>query len=243
MTRCSPDIPNIKAAYLSALGAAIALFGGVFFCFEAQASSDQKPSRGNVYQRVTGEDQVDEKSRWDSLLNTSSYVYGKDPAAFLREIVTQLPVGRGLDIAMGEGRNAVFLAKKGFKVDGVDFSDVALRKARRLARENNVSINTINADLRKYQIRPNYYDVILNIEFLQRSLVPQIKRGLKRGGLVVFENHTIDQLNNKRGKSLSADFLLKKGELKELFSDFEILIYRETNDGKEALASLLARKP
>lgn len=229
--------------YLSAASAAIALFTGVFFTNPAGASPDQKPSGGNVYQLVTGDDQADEKSRWDSLLNTSTYVYGKEPAAFLREIVAKLPVGRGLDIAMGEGRNAVFLAKKGFQVDGVDFSDVALRKARRLARENNVSVNTINADLRKYQIRPNYYDVILNIEFLQRSLVPQIKRGLKKGGMVVFENHTVDQLKNKKGKSLSSDFLLKKGELKELFSDFEILIYRESNDGKEAVASLLARKP
>ena len=144
---------------------------------------------------------------------------------------------------MGEGRNAVFLAMKGFEVDGVDLSEVALKKARRLARENKVSITTIEADLNTYTIKPESYDVILNIDYLQRSLIPQIKRGLKHGGVVVYENYTVKQLENTGGKALQRNFLVDEGELPKLFKDFKVIVYRETNDGKDARASLIAQKP
>ncbi len=192
---------------------------------------------------VTGQDSDEDRSQWDQLFKTEDYVYGTEPASFLRDNVRILPVGRALDIAMAEGRNAVFLAKKGFIVDGVDYSEVALRKAQRLAKKNHVTINTINADLNQYKIKPDSYDVIVNIQFLLRELVPEIKRGLKRGGVVVFENYTLEHLKNPGGRGMRKDYLLAKGELRDLFKDFEVLVYRETNDGKEALASLIARKP
>ncbi len=202
-----------------------------------------KPTGTNAYQMVTGDDSEDDRRRWDTLFNTRTYIFGKEPAEFVKENIHLLPVGRALDIAMGEGRNAVYLAKKGFNVEGVDISEVALKKARRLAHENRVTISTINADLSTYVIKPESYEVILNIDFLQRSLVPQIKRGLKHGGIVVFENDTVDQLANAPGQHIRRDYLLAKGELRELFKDFQILLYRETNDGKDARASLVARKP
>jgi tellurite methyltransferase len=202
-----------------------------------------KPSGASAYQIVTGDDREENRKRWDKLFNTRNYVFGREPVPFLRDHIDLLPVGRGLDLAMGEGRNAVFLAKKGFTVDGVDISEVALRKAKRLARENKVTINTINADLTTYVIKPDTYDVIVDIDFLQRSLIPQIKRGLKRKGVVVFQNHTVEQAKNKSGFQIRRDALLQPGELREIFKDFQILVYRETNDGKNAWASMVARKP
>jgi hypothetical protein len=59
---------------------------------------------------------------------------------------------------------------------------------------------------------------------------------------VVFENFTEDHLKNPEGMSQPMRFLVKRGELRDLFSDFDVLIYRESNDGKQALAQLLARK-
>ena len=200
-------------------------------------ADEVRPTGSNAYQMVTGDDSEEDRKRWDTLYNTRAYVFGKEPAGFLYEHIELLPVGRSLDIASGEGRNAVYLAKKGFIVDAVDISEVGLRKAKRLAHENHVSINTINADLTTYAIKPDTYDVIVNIDYLQRSLIPQIKRGLKHKGVVVFEDHTVDQLNNAQGKHLRRDELLGKGELKELFKDFQILLYRESNDGKDAWAS------
>jgi 2-polyprenyl-3-methyl-5-hydroxy-6-metoxy-1,4-benzoquinol methylase len=128
------------------------------------ASSEIHPKGVGAYQMVTGDDPEQDRRQWDALFNTGNYVFGKDPAPFLKENVDLLPVGHALDIAMSEGRNAVFLAKKGFIVDGVDYSEVALRKARLLAHENHVTINTINADLTQYQIKSEAYDVIVNIQ-------------------------------------------------------------------------------
>src|SRR5262249_8076828 len=135
-------------------------------------------------------------------------------------------------------------AKKGFQVTGVDYSEVALQKVRRLAHENRVSIKTVNADLTEYAIKPESYEVILDIDFLQRSLIPQIKRGIKHGGVVVYVGETEEQLKNEAGKNTPhRERLLRKGELKELFKEFNVLFYREINDGKEAYAELVARKP
>ncbi|NUM87995.1 MAG: response regulator [Bdellovibrionales bacterium] len=193
---------------------------------------------------LTGDDEFrDEQSGWDKTYARRGYVFGKDPAPFLVKQLAHLPKGLALDIAMGEGRNAVFLAKKGFLVEGVDISSVAVRKSQELAAESKVKIRAKVADLRKYRIEPRRYDVILNFYYLQRSLVPGIKEGLKKGGVVVFETHTVEHLRNPGAAGWSRDFLLLPGELRQMFRDFEILHYAETNDGRDAVASLVARKP
>lgn len=192
---------------------------------------------------VTGDGSEEDWSRWDAVHTSQNFIYGTDPAPFLTQHIQKIPVGRALDIAMSEGRHAIYLAKKGFQVEGVDISQVALRKARRWAKEANVSVQTVLADLNQYTIKPNSYDLILNIQYLQRSLISGIKRGLKKGGYVVFENYTVDQLTNKAAQAFPREWFLERGELRELFKDgFEIIEYSETNDGKEAVASLIAKK-
>jgi tellurite methyltransferase len=213
-------------------------------CDQSATRTDEiQPNGATTWQLITGDDSEDDRRQWDSIYNTHTYIFGTEPAAFLKDHINRLPVGRALDVAMGEGRNAVYLAKKGFIVDGVDISEVGLKKARLLARDNHVMINAIDADLNTYQIKPEYYDVILNIDYLQKSLIPGIKKGLKHGGVVVYENYTLKQLENTGGKQLPKNFLLEEGELQKLFKDFKILVYRETNDGKDARASLIAQKP
>jgi tellurite methyltransferase len=212
-------------------------------CLFAVSPADAKQSSGyTYYQALTGDDSDSDKTRWDNIYRKNKgYVFGKEPARFLVENLGQLKLGRVLDIAMGEGRNAVFLAKKGFDVVGVDISEVAIRKARRLARENKVRISTVSADLNKYQIAPESYDVIMVFYYLQRSLAAQIVRGLKPGGVLLFETHTLEQA--KRDKSYNRDYLLAKDELKAMFGkELEIVKYHEADDGKDAVASLVARK-
>ena len=210
---------------------------------QPSVEDERRQSRAaSVYQAVTGEDVEDDRGYWDSFYSTDQYVFGRDPSAFLREHLKRLPRGLALDIAMGEGRNGVFLAKYGFDVEGVDLSDVALRKARLLARDQGVSIRTILSDVSRFKIAAGKYAVILNINFLERSIIPSIKNGLRQGGVVVFENPTVEQLRNPGGQGLRRDYLLEKGELRMLFSDLEVLDYRELNDGKNAVAQLIARK-
>jgi tellurite methyltransferase len=230
--------------YKGALWVSICAIFWMIWNVPALVEADQvRPKTDDAYQAVTGDSSEEDRTRWDAYFSTNNYVYGKEPSSFLKANISLLPVGRALDIAMAEGRNAVFLAKKGFKVDGVDISEVAIRKAVRLAREQKVTIQTINADLKKYQVKPSTYDVIINIQFLERHLFGEIKKGLKSGGVVVFENFTEEQLQNPSGKTMVREYLLKKGELREVFKDFTILFDRETNDGKEAMARFIARKP
>jgi hypothetical protein len=89
---------------------------------------------------------------WDERYNTTEYVYGTDPNAFLADVITQMPTGRTLCIAEGEGRNAVFLAGHGHDVVAVDASTVGLAKAQRLASERSVTIETVVADLAHFEI-------------------------------------------------------------------------------------------
>jgi tellurite methyltransferase len=209
----------------------------------ASTLDEDTRSRTQRLMAITGDSEfADDRAAWDKTYNRKDYVFGKDPAEFLVKHVAQLPKGLALDIAAGEGRHSVYLAKKGFQVDAVDISSVGLRKASKLAAENGVKIKTVNADLNKYKIQPDHYAVILNFYYLQRSLFPQIVAGLKKGGVLVFETNTMDQLKNPNGKDFEREYLLQPGELKKAFSELEILYYAETNDGKNAVASLIARK-
>lgn len=210
----------------------------------SQKSSETPPPREpTLFQKVTGEDPEDDRRQWDQLYSTQDYVFGKEAAQYLKQKLPELKLGQALDIAMGEGRNAVYLAKKGFQVTGVDLSEVAIRKAKLLARDQGVQMRTLVADLNQYQIAPASYELIVVIQYLQRSLIPQIKAGLKRGGMVVFENPTVEELARNPNRNLRRDFLLEKGELKRLFSDLEILDYSEgPGEDGTIVARLLARR-
>ena len=154
-----------------------------------------------------------------------------------------MPRGKALDIAMGEGRNAVFLAKNGFEVDGCDVSEIAVKKTLKLAKENNVRVNAFVADLEIYKLPKNAYDVVACFYYLQRSLIPQIKEALKPGGMVIYETYTIENWERGFEGPKNKDYLLKTNELLDLFKDLTIIYYRElVLDDKKAVASLIARK-
>ena len=164
------------------------------------------------------------------------------PSQLLIDNIELLPRSRVLDVAMGTGRNAVYLAKKGFEVEGVDISSEAVHSALQLAREEGVTINALVADLESgYHINRNAYDVIICFNYLQRSLVKQMKDGLRLGGLVVYETFTVDQ--SQFGKPLNPNYLLEHNELLALFDDFHCLYYREgTVEKRKAIASIIAKK-
>lgn len=180
---------------------------------------------------------------WNKRYDTETYILGKEPVEFLKEYINILPRGKALDIAMGEGRNAVFLAKNGFEVDGCDVSDIAVKKTLELAKENNVRVNAFVADLETYKLPKDAYDVVACFYYLQRSLIPQIKEALKPGGMVIYETYTIENWERGFEGPKNKDYLLKTNELLDLFKDLTIIYYRELIlDDKKAVASLIARK-
>lgn len=164
------------------------------------------------------------------------------PSRFLVDNVELLPRGRVLDIAMGKGRNAVYLAALGFEVEGVDISNESVNIALEWAQKSGVDITARVADLEgEYFVEEGAYDVIICFNYLHRPLIPQIKKGLRMGGVIVYETFIVDQA--RYGKPRNPDYLLKHNELLEMFRDFRCLFYREgIIENRKAVASLIAEK-
>jgi tellurite methyltransferase len=168
-----------------------------------------------------------------------------EPSAFLVENISLLPRGKVLDLAMGGGRNAVYLAWMDFKVEGVDVSSEAVESAQMLADSHGVKFNAHIVDLELgYKIPPEEYDVIICFNYLQRSLLQDIRNGVKRGGVVVYETYIVDQA--QYGNPKNPDHLLKHNELLDIFRGFRCLRYREglfQEIGRlKAIASIVAQK-
>ena len=187
-----------------------------------------------------------DRKRWDKRFGQKGFALGKAPNPFLKKYIHLLPKGKALDIATGEGRNAVFLAQQGFEVDAVDISEKGLKKARKLAREKGVKINTSLVDLDQYPIGKEQYDLIADFYFLKRRLIPRIKKGVKKGGKVILETYLLEHRTLGTGGPKQTKYFLKPNELLRLFRDFRVLFYREgifrEGGRRKAVASLIAQK-
>jgi tellurite methyltransferase len=188
----------------------------------------------------------EDRKRWDERYRERKLDLNQGANTILKKYLRLLPKGKALDLAAGEGRNALFLAEHGFEAEAVDISPLAISRAKKLARARGVRIKAMAADLDAHPIAEGKYEVILNFYFLDRRLIPRIKRGLKKGGMVVFETYTTEQKKLGTGGPGQTQYLLKPNELLRLFREFHVLFYREgvfQEGGKRrAIASLIARK-
>lgn len=133
---------------------------------------------------------------WDQRYGEPGYAYGTRPNDFLAEQAHHIPHGgRVLELAAGEGRNAVHLAELGYDVTAVDSSAVGLDKARKLARERGVSIQTIHADLADFELGEAQWDGIVSIFAhvpvpLREKLHAAVPAALRPGGCLILEAYT-----------------------------------------------------
>ena len=181
---------------------------------------------------------------WDTRYQKNhGYVFGKTPTRFLLENRFFLPApGTALDVAVGEGRNAVYLARLGFRVVGVDLSKAGLIKASRLATEYGVAIQLVMADLTKMALTQTSLDLIVCINYLERPLLSTLMEALKPKGRLFMETYTKGQLKYGFGPS-NMDHLLKEGELIELFQGYSTLFYQEQdNELMGAKAGIVVEK-
>jgi rhodanese-related sulfurtransferase len=171
------------------------------------------------------------------------------PTPWLVENFHSLPKGLALDIAMGNGRNAIYLATRGFDVDGVDVDAAVVAQARETARRFHAPIRAIvgNVEDGTHIIPIEAYDAIVVFNFLHRPLFRDIKDGLKPGGVVVYQTYLEGQ--QRFGSPRNPAHLLKPGELEHVFAEFEILRVKERVDSAVpggppcALAGIVAKKP
>ncbi|MBI5579896.1 MAG: class I SAM-dependent methyltransferase [Deltaproteobacteria bacterium] len=168
--------------------------------------------------------------------------YPTEPSRILKDFFSMALGGTALDLAAGSGRNALFLAERGFAVDAVDISEEGLA----LFAGRHPGIRPICADLDTFDIPIERYDLILNILFLNRRLFPQIREGLRPGGMLIFE--TLIEMPGGAGHGERCrDYFLRPNELLHSFLSLRILHYREEydtgQDEHRRLASLVAVRP
>jgi len=181
-----------------------------------------------------------DKDRWNSKYETEVYLFGEKPIPFLVDNVHLLRKGKVLDIAMGEGRNGVYLATQGFEVLGLDISEKGLEKAHNLAKKNKVTIETKVIDLESFTLEPNSYDVILCTYYMQKDLFKQFQSALKPGGMIVVETYNVDYLKYAQ---FSRKWALDTNEMLDIFKGLRVIRYQDYDDGKEAYSSIIAQKP
>ena len=189
---------------------------------------------------------MSDRACWDTRYDTPELIHGEGSSEFLLENIDLLPNnGIAVDLAAGEGRNALFLAERGWQVIALDISSRALRKCKTLARERAVSVDAAVVDLTSFVFPIARFDLILCFNYLQRDIVPAMKEGVLRGGAIIFETLTTAHLRWKPG--FNPDFLLRAGELIDLFRGLHVMKYREADlrvgDGSvRSVASIIARK-
>ncbi|HEU4735352.1 MAG TPA: class I SAM-dependent methyltransferase [Kofleriaceae bacterium] len=174
------------------------------------------------------------RQMWDERYAAQDYTYGMEPNDLVRDEAHRIPEGRVLCLAEGEGRNAVFLARLGYQVTAVDFSSVGLRKAERLAREREVSIEIIEADLARFDLGTGLWSGIVSIfahtlPEIRRRVHAAIPAALCPGGILILEAYRPRQLELGTGGPKDVALLPTLDELRTELAGLELLIARETD--------------
>ena len=195
---------------------------------------------------------------WEQRFSVGEYLFGERPNAYLASKVDLLARGaRVLSIADGEGRNSVWLAERGLRVDAFDFSPTAVAKARRLAGLRGVHVEFSVAELFAWNWAPSAYDVVaaIFIQFVTPSererLFPLIRQTLKPGGLLILQGYRPEQLQYGTGGPPKADHLYTEAMIRDLLPGMDILELRcydehvaegKGHAGMSALMGVTARK-
>ena len=172
-------------------------------------------------------------SRWNERYSKDEFAYGEEPNNYLKERLTKLSVGTILFPAEGEGRNAVYAAKLGWKVSAFDISNEGKNKAMKLAEKNNVTIDYKVGELETLDFESEKFDAIAliyahfpaNIKSLYHKTFDSY---LKKNGTIIFESFSkkhIDYVtaNEKVGGPKDIESLFSIDEIKSDFPNYEII--------------------
>jgi|FLYL01.1.fsa_nt_gi SAM-dependent methyltransferase len=184
----------------------------------------------------------EEQERRDRRYAAGEYRPRTRPSPFLVKAVERIPPGRAIDLACGTGRNALFLAERGFEVEGVDISELAIRRAAEEARRRGLEVLFRVADLDEEPLREGRYRLITLFRYVNRDLWPRVVRALAPDGWLVTEQH----LQTSRAVVGPPDpYRVAPGELLEAFGVLRVVEYWEgvepaDRPGGEAVLARLA---
>lgn len=172
---------------------------------ELSGGADRRPQRpvgSERPARATNMVPSMERENWNRRYEGSELLWTARPNQFLVSEVEATAPGRALDVGSGEGRNAVWLAERGWEVTAVEFSDVAVAKAQHLAAARGIKVDWVLADLRTYQPQPHGYDLVIVLYLHlppedRRSVHDAAAQGLSIGGTLLVIGH--DRINLSQG--------------------------------------------
>lgn len=163
----------------------------------------------------------------------------------LTEFIQQQPTTEMhvLDMGCGGGRDAIFLAMQGHHVTAIDNKKQVIQRAESFAENYQLQIDWRCCDLNHPNCLPEQsFDLIVTVRYLNRTLFDWIKKHLKPGGFVLFQ--TFVEGVEKFDSPKNPNFILKKGELAQTFSEFEKIVDRiELLSDRRPVASFIARRP
>lgn len=175
--------------------------------------------------------------------------FNREPNVFVVESVRGLKPGRALDVAMGQGRNALFLAEQGWDVTGFDISEVGVRQALDQADKRGLKIKGVVQSDREFDFGTEFYDLVVLCYLDLKPLAERVQKCLKPGGLVLVEYYHTD--TRKMRPVISERSAFADNELLQLFTGFRILDYKDfmgvpdwtvSGNEKHRLVRLLAQK-
>ncbi|MGX7672301.1 class I SAM-dependent methyltransferase [Plantactinospora sp. DSM 117369] len=143
-------------------------------------------------------------SDWDRRYAATELLWSAEPNRFVDAELADLPPGRAVDLAAGEGRNAIWLASRGWQVSAVDFSAVAIAKGRTLAEAAGVEVEWVIADLLDHVPEPDRFDLVL-VAYLQLpseqlgTVLDRAARALAPGGVLLVVGHDVENLRDGVG--------------------------------------------
>ncbi len=200
-------MPRLLASVVLTVGALVA----VHPLLQAQTPSPQTAEMGRSW---------DDAYRGAPAFNT-------EPTAFLVEVAKGLPTGTALDVGMGQGRNAIYLATMGWTVTGFDVSQAGIEQAQRSARAAGVTITALQQSAREFDWGTERWDLIVLAYFpALRASVPRMLQALRPGGHVVVEAYQADAALTPPGAP-GPGVTFGDNELLTLFGAFRILRYED----------------
>lgn len=188
-------------------------------------------------------------AKWEARYAAPDYQPDTDPEPFLVEKCGQMDPGRALCLAAGSGRNAVYLAERGWEVTAVDISARGLAWCRELVAHREVRLTIVQADLLNFDMGEENYDLITSFYYYQPELFPRVKGALRVGGQFILQTFSIDQ-GRFGGGPRNPAHLVEPNALLRAFDDFRVRHYEDVvserlvRGGRQpaALVRLLAEK-
>jgi SAM-dependent methyltransferase len=193
-----------------------------------------------------------QRREWNRRHGEGGLLFGAEPNRFLVAEVGELPPGRALDLACGSGRNAVWLAARGWTVTGVDFSGVALAQARALAAERGVEVEWVEGDLLEWRPADGAFDLVV-VLYLQvpaderRGILARAAAAVAPGGTLLVVGHDLENLNGGHGGPKDPRVLFTPAQVAAELPGLEIekaervLRPVETQDGQAQAIDALIR--